>query len=151
MMESGGCPVRLASLAEMPTVRGIRNRAFSGDGHDAEDDGYDVRPNCRSYVLCEGTGEPIGTLRVSVYSAAFGWLPIPAFDLFADELKAMAPGLVIVQSSLFAISADERGLDLVPKLLLIREVLRAAFEFRADLVVTIVKNQGSQIRFYHRM
>jgi hypothetical protein len=56
-----------------------------------------------------------------------------------------------VQSTFFAVSSAHRGAALGPKLLLIREVLRAALDSRSDLVVTIVRSRGSQVRFYGRM
>ena len=151
MKELEGYTVNVAPPPAMVAVRAIRHRAFSRDGQDAPDDEHDARPNSRSYLLRSCAGEPVGTIRISVHSAAFDWLPIPAFDIFGDEFAAIGSGLAVVQSSLFAVSAEWRGMALLPKLLLIREVLRNAFEFRADLVATVVRNQGSQMHFYRRM
>jgi predicted N-acetyltransferase YhbS len=140
--------------SEMRTVYSLRREAFhegaptSGEG--LKDD-YDDRPNCRSFLLRTGAGEPIGTVRVCHFSCEFGWLPIPAFDLYEEELRGLGENRTLLQSTFFAVSSAHRGAALGPKLLLIREVLRAATDSGCDFVVTIVRSRGSQVRFYGRM
>src|SRR4051794_2446533 len=150
-MNTIDCYTALASSpSEMRTVYALRREAFhegaptSGEGLRDE---YDDRPNCRSYLLRTGAGEPIGTVRVCLFAGESGWLPIPAFDLYGDELRDLGENRTLVQSTFFAVSSDHRGAALGPKLLLIREVLRAAIDSRSDLVVTIVRSRGSQVRF----
>ena len=140
--------------SEMRTVHAVRREAFhegTPTSRQALDDGYDDLPNCRSYLLFTTAGEPIGTVRVCHYSREFGWLPIPAFDLYGEELAGFGERRTLVQSTFFAVSSSHRGAALGPKLLLIREVLRAATDSGSDLVVTIVRSRGSQVRFYGRM
>jgi hypothetical protein len=154
-MTETACYTTLASTpSEMRTVFALRREAFqegaptSGEGLKDE---YDDRPNCRSYLLRTTSGEPIGTVRVCHYSRESGWLPIPAFELYQEELRGLGEDRTLVQSTFFAVSSAHRGAALGPKLLLIREVLRVATGSGSDFVVTIVRSRGSQVRFYGRM
>jgi hypothetical protein len=151
-MEYRITPVTLPS--EKRSVYELRSEAFLEGSPDTAarlQDEYDGQPNCRTFLLVTEAGHPVGTVRVCVFASEFDWLPIPAFDFYEDELIAARKGLVFVQSTLFALARKHRAVVLTPKLLLMREVVRSAVTFRADEIITIVRNQGSQLRFYGRM
>src|SRR4051812_12109285 len=127
MTETAYYTTPASTPSEMQAVFALRREAFhegaptSGEGLRDE---YDNRPNCRSYLLRTATGEPIGTVRVCHFSGETGWLPIPAFGLYEEELRGLGEDRTLVQSTFFAVSSAHRGAALGPKLLLIREVLR---------------------------
>jgi hypothetical protein len=122
---------------------------FSGPG---SRDSYDDQPNCLSYVVYTREGAPVGSIRPCIHSSAFGFLPVPAFDLFQDEVERfIGSHNSIVQSTHFVMLPQARGAELLPKLLLFREVMRTAAEHGADYIMTIVKNSPALLRFYGRM
>jgi hypothetical protein len=145
----------VTTSAQREAAYAIRRESFKADdGEDGDgvQDAYDDQPNSLTYLLEADDGEPIGTIRFCVYVPHFGWRRIPAFDLYGHELEAQFGAATrIVQSSLFAVTGRHRGMNLLPKLLLLRELLRTAVAYQVERVITVVKNSPAQLKFYSRM
>jgi hypothetical protein len=140
--------------AQREMVFALRREAFGKDADfSALNDEYDDALNCQSFLLCHADhSSPIGSVRSCIYSSTFDWLPVPAFDLYGEEIRdAFGAGTSLEQSSHFCVSSANRGADILPKLLLMREIVKTAVESEAAMIVTIVRHRQSQLSFYKRM
>jgi hypothetical protein len=142
------------SPSQRRMVHRLREEAFArADAQPTVTDAYDDAPNCRSFILrSAGRGRAIGSIRACVYSGSFAWRPIPAFDLYGEEIESRADlRSGMVQATHFCIAPTSRGSPLLPKLLLFREILKTAVRERSGHVICIIKNQSAHLRFHGRM
>jgi hypothetical protein len=142
------------SLSDWQIVRRLREDSFArGDEESVFSDACDGASNCWSFILWPQAGErAIGSIRACVYAESFDWLPIPALDLYGEELAGrpeFRSGMV--QATHFCIAPTSRDVALLPKLLLFRAILQTAVRERCGHVVAIVKNQPAHLKFHTRM
>jgi hypothetical protein len=134
----------------------LRAEGFAADpGRPAAavSDRFDGRENCRSYLLTRD-GEPggLGTIRPCIYRPERPELSVPVFDLYPEAVAAsLGRDAAFVQSTYFAVTPALRGGGLVPKLLLFREVYRAAVRTSSRFVITIVRSKETYINFYGKL
>lgn len=143
------------SAEDRAMVMALRCEAFATEGASMQalKDRYEEAPHSQPHLLFyRGADAPIGSIRTCLYSDKFDWRPVPAFDLYRQEIEdAYGAEVSLLQSTHFCVSAGHRAMALLPKLVLLRELLRTAICSDAAHVITIVKNQPSQLRFYRRM
>jgi hypothetical protein len=114
-------------------------------------DKFDDQPNSLTHLLRDRDGEPGGTIRVCVYSAAFACQRIPVFDLYGEELFEDGGRAVLAQSTYFAVAGTGRGRDLLPKLLLVQALFRTTIAAGAERLVSVVSNRPAKLAFYARL
>jgi hypothetical protein len=106
-------------------------------------DRYDGRENCRSYVIFRvGESRGLGTIRPCVYEPTRPDLTVPVLELYPDDVRVvLGAATPFVQSTHFVFSNDYRADGLRPKLLLFREVFRAAVDHRASHILTVIRDK----------
>jgi hypothetical protein len=114
---------------------------------------YDGRENCRSYVIFRvGESRGLGTIRPCVYEPTRPDLTVPVLELYPDDVRVvLGAATPFVQSTHFAFSNDYRADGLRPKLLLFREVFRAAVDHRASHILTVIRDKLSYLGFYRKL
>lgn len=147
-------PQVVSTPAEWAVVYAIRGECFASDEtalrEGAVRDGYDQILGSRTFLLLDVNRLAIGTIRCCVRSSDYAWQRIPASEQYADVIEGLGT-VSIAQSTHFAVSPGHQGRDLLPKLLLIREILRTAIECGVERIVSIIKSRPTCIRFYSRM
>jgi hypothetical protein len=144
------------SPAALTAVYRLRQSAFQESdvdliSQDILSDVYDTYPNSKSHLLFQGD-HPIGTIRTSLYSAQYGWQPLPAMELFESDIKqTFSERAPIAQSSFFAIVKDARGRNPLPKLYLYRGLLQTISTNHIDDILTIIRHRPTQQRFYEKI
>lgn len=146
--------VLAASDAQRRLVRRVREEAFSR--HDARLpcwDAYDEAPNCWSFLLhSPGDSRAIGSVRACIYTQSYEWLPIPAFELYGEEIRSSVDlDSGMVQATHFCMRPTDRVAALRPKLSLIGEVLKTALGQKAGHVISVISDQPARLRFYARL
>lgn len=114
-------------------------------------DKYDDQNNSVSYLLHQDE-IPVGTIRVSIYSAIFRWQPIPVVEHYDTEIRrAFGLETPISQSSFFAVVPGGRRRSMLPKAMLFRGLLDVAIKHGTDSMVTIVRDRRTQLEFYAKL
>jgi hypothetical protein len=76
----------------------------------------------------------------------------PVFEIYGDEARTVfGSDADFVQSTHFVLAPTVGRLEILPKLLLFREVFRAAVVQRARYVITVIRDKASYVSFYRRL
>ncbi|WP_118974959.1 N-acyl amino acid synthase FeeM domain-containing protein [Taibaiella koreensis] len=101
-------------------------------------DKYDLLPNAATSIVYE-EGAPVASVRACIYSKAHDFLPLPAFEVYRQEIEqAIDLDKTIVESNRFVIhpgKVDSKYLFKIPFRFIILNVLK----FRSDYILTAVR------------
>jgi len=103
-------------------------------------DKWEHAANVSSYLLYhDNAPAPIGTIRASVYSEDFGWMPTPGAETFSDVIREkLGPNTSYVESSRFAMAELEGRSLMRAHLYMFRALTMNAIEHRCDWVITAI-------------
>jgi hypothetical protein len=130
-------------LSEVTQLRYTAYRNVNAIAENSEEkfqDAYDSAANAKSCLVYEDD-KLVASLRACVYSAELNYLPIPAFEVYKNDIeKAIGLDKTIVESNRFVISPDKMDSKLLFKIPF-RFIILNLKKFDGDYIITAVREK----------